>query len=309
LDDYKKAYLLSACIISVLYVNNPHEEFIAHYREKTISYEMLFNDSKFRLNAINYSNDISEGETLLDYLYQSRESATKKTLHTGYMAFAGCFSFNYDSLTQFRLYGRKDGMEGTGLSLVFRKSFFSGKPKMPTEQSLIVDNIFKKKEGKHALFRCIYIDPETERVDTVGQKDRYLFYRERNEGKFKEHNENINEIINIVNKKMGELKRLTKDLEQEVIGQLLINLRYLTKHIAFKDEQECRIVEIHSLKDEKIKISDNFEQMYVEYEPNVTNHIEKIYFGPKASGMKLFQDILTHKKLMISCEQSKNPLE
>jgi len=46
----------------------------------------------------------------------------------------------------------------------------------------------------------------------------------------------------------------------------------------------------------------------VEYDPKVSNHLEKIIFGPKADGMELFQDILTRDGLSIHCEKSKNPL-
>ena len=48
--------------------------------------------------------------------------------------------------------------------------------------------------------------------------------------------------------------------------------------------------------------------MYIEYAPNVSEHIEKIYFGPKATGIELFQDYSAHKKLIISVIKSENPL-
>jgi hypothetical protein len=130
------------------------------------------------------------------------------------------------------------------------------------------------------------------------------------EKKTKNYREYIDDIIENVRREMEELKELVKDLEPAIVGQLLINLRYLTKHIAFKEEQECRIVKIYRLNDKKGKIntSDDFKQMYIEYEPKVSSHIEKIIFGPKAAGMELFQGIMTHKRLTILCEKSQNPL-
>jgi hypothetical protein len=321
LDKYKKAYILSIFIISQLHVNNENEEFVAHYREKTISQKLLFEeseDSKFRLNAVNYSNDPTEGKILFDYLFKEEKRPANELLNREYGAFAGCFIFNYDSLNQFRLYGKEDGKEGTGLSLVFRNSFFSKKAKMAMKQSNIEDGKTDREEEKHALFRCIYIDPETQRVETVGYKEAYLFYREKNEDetdkdigeKTKSYRKYIIDIIKNVRKEMRNLKELVQDLDPVIVGQLLINLRYLTKHIAFKEEQECRIVKIYHLNDEKIKIktSDNFKQIFVEYKPRVSSYIEKIVFGPKATGMELFQDILTHKRLNILCVRSKNPL-
>jgi hypothetical protein len=297
---------------------------VAHYREKTISQKLLFEeeeseDSKFRLNAINYSNDPTEGKILFDYLFKEEKRPANESLNREYGAFAGCFIFNYDSLNQFRLYGKEDGREeGTGLSLVFRNNFFSKEAKMAIKQQKIEDGNTDKEEEKHALFRCIYIDPETQRVETVGHKEEYLFYRGKNKGKKNEdidkkitdYRKYIKGITESVRKEMENLKELVQGLNPVIVGQLLINLRYLTKHIAFKEEQECRIVKIYHLNDEKIEIktSDDFKQIYVEYKPRVSSYVEKIVFGPKATGMELFQDILTHKRLNILCVRSKNPL-
>ena len=318
LNKYKKVYILSILIISQLHVNKENEEFVATYREETISQKMLFEDSKFWLTAINYSNDLKEGKTLFDYLFEKDKRPTDESLNRDYSAFAGCFTYNYDSLNQFRLYGKEDGREGTGLSLVFRDSFFSEEAKMAMKQQKTEDSNTNKEEEKHALFRCIYIDPETRRVETVGHKDDYLFYREKKEGetgkdikkKIISYRKDIDEIIVNVTEKMEELKELVRDLEPAIVGQLLLNLRYLTKHIGFKEEQECRILKIYHLNDKKIEIktSDNFKQMYVEYRPKVLNHIEKIIFGPKADGMELFRDILTRNGLSIIYKKSENPL-
>ena len=325
LNEYKKVYILSILIISQLHINNDNEKLMAYYTKKLLAQKMLFkkkdkNDkeeepSKFRLNAINYSNDPTEGKTLLKYLFEEKYFERENT-NTEYGAFAGCFTFNHDSLNQFRLYGKEDDKEGTGVSLVFRDNFFSEEAKMAMKQ-LGADGILtgkekEDKEEKHALFRCIYIDPTTKRIETVGHKEEYLFHRENNNNpkEIEDYNKDINDIINNVRKNMSKLKELIKELDKDIIAQLLINLRYLTKDIAFKEEQECRIVKIYRLNDEKAKIqtSDDFKQMYVEYEPKVSNHIETIYFGPKATGMELFQDMLKHNGLNISCKKSKNPL-
>jgi hypothetical protein len=323
LDKYKEAYILSVIIISQLHVNNYNEKLVSHYGKKATSQKLLFSNSKFRLNAINYSNDPSEGKTLLDYLFYENEKVSKETLDIEYIAFVGCFTFNYDSLNQFRLYGKEENKEGTGLSLLFGKNFFSEEIKMATKK---IESKHKKyllqKEEKYTLFRCIYLDPVTKRVETVGQKDEYLFYREnyknvinknkkyKKQGKYKEYEKYINDIINSVREQMEKLKKIIQDLDIVIIGQLLINLRYLTKHIAFKEEQECRIVKIHSLKDKKVEIEpdDDFTRMYIEYKPIVSKYIKGIYFGPHATGMELFNEFLSRKAIKIFYEKSKNPL-
>ena len=356
LDKYKKAYISSIFIINQLHVRleKENERSVAHYRQRTISQEMLFKGSKFRLSAINYSNDPTEGGILFDYLFGKGSCSKKETLITGYGAFAGCFTFSYDSLNQFRLYGKENDNEGVGLSLVFQNSFFSGKAKLAmspnddvlTKEQILSRSISEEKEvgilrknrnieerlesinhsnkevrlmkeqvntkpkddfEKLALFRCIYIDPDERRVVTVGQKEEYLFYREKNEGAVTDYSKYVSDLTKSLRTAMEELKALVNDLERTTVGQLLINLRYLIKHVAFKEEQECRIIKICSLKDKGIEVED-CKRMYVKYEPNVSDHVKEIYFGPKAAGMELFQDILTNKGLNISCERSRNPL-
>jgi len=338
-DKYKKIYIRSISIISLLHINNENEKLVATYHEKTISQKMLLKDTKFRLNAINYSNDPTEGKILFDYLFDKEKRPINESLNREYGEFAGCFIFNPDSLNQFRLYGKEDGKEGTGLSLVFKNSFFNEKAEMPAKQpvdketdichegekAIIMqqqlnegsDNI-KKKEIKHALFRCIYVDPETRLVENIGNRENHLFYRDEKKSekyndikeKIKKYREYINETFISVRNEMTDLQELVKDLDSEVVGQLLLNLRYLIKHIAFKEEQECRIVKIYRLKNNtKIISSDDFKQMYIEYDPKVSDHVEKVIFGPKADGMELFRDMLTHKGILtILCEKSQNPL-
>jgi len=320
-DKYKEIYILSIFIISQLRINNEYEKSVAHYTTETTARELLFNKSKFRLNAINNSNDPREGKTLLDYLFPSKDISSNDT---EYKAFAGCFTFNHDSLNQFRLYGKDSYQEGTGLSLIFREDFFSKRSKMATEKDneTGADRLSKilgleDESKKYTLFRCIYIDPKEQRVETLGQKERYIFYREMEKEtakeEYKKYKEYIDDVINTVDEKMCELKDLIQrsNLDQNVIELLLINLRYLIKHLAFKEEQECRIVKICNTNEEN--------RMYIEYETEIfysikgksddLSHINKIYFGPKATNMESFQDSLKIKlNCKIECEKSENLL-
>jgi len=324
LDEYKKIYILSNFIISRLYISNQnekyekYEKFVAHYREKEVSQRLLFEkDFKFRLNTIDYSNDKKEGKNLLEFLYREKCPSDEKLSKEEYEAFGSCFTFDYDSLNQFRLYGKEEGREGTGLSLVFRDSFFNKEAKMdfesPKKDSLKMEMDDSINEDKSALFRCIYIDPDPEvkqSIVSVGQKEKISFHKEKLGDKFEFYSNEIEKIIECVREKMNELKEQAKTLDPDVVGQLLIKLRYLVKHISFKDEQECRIVKIRRLKtkhnDDEIK--NDSKRLYIEYQPKVSNHLERIIFGPKATGFESFKNMLKNKKLEITCERSKNTL-
>jgi hypothetical protein len=321
-DKYKKIYILSILIISRLYVNDENEKLIAYYTNKTVLQKILLENSKFQLNDIDYSNDPNEGKTLLRYLFEEKYTAVRKILNNGYGAFASCFTFNYDSLNQFRLYGKEEGKEGTGVSFIFDDTFFSKEAKMAIRQSSSENSESPKKDDdKYTLFRCIYIDPIRQLVETVGHKEAYLFYRENEEKsdkekesykdieeKIKNYHEEVTNITNNVKDKMKRLKKLVEDKELDtiIVGKLLINLRYLTKHIAFKEEQECRIIKIHRLND-KVDI-DESRRIHIKYKPEFSKHIKKIYFGPKATEIELFQDILTNKNIDVACEKSESSL-
>jgi len=311
LDAYKEVYIRSIFIISLLYVEFDKEEFVAQYRKKNTSQKLLFEkNSKFKLTAVNYSNDPSEGKTLLDFLYGRGNYSIDEELNSKYEAFTGSFSFDYDGLNQFRLYGKEDGIEGTGLSLVFRDNFFSQEAKGDFESTKKDSFDDSTNDGKSPLFRCIYIDPNPGKPEqpilTVGQKEEHLFYREEIGDKFEPYNNEMKETVECIRKKMKELKDLVQNLDHDVVGQLLIMMRYLVKHISFKDEQECRIVKIRGLYDSEIE--NDFSRLYIKYQPKVSDHIDKIIFGPKAKDFELFKSMLKNKKLEIECEKSKNDL-
>lgn len=137
------------------------------------------------------------------------------------------------------------------------------------------------------------------------KKDIYIGHKEEGSDDYKS-------IFDMVNEKIEELKdKIQKGLEKykldsKIISELLINLRYLIKHAAFKEERECRIIQIKQLGDKNIKISDGY--MYIEY-MEIQKHIEKIWLAPKATGFELYKDMLKHKHqdLNIECEQSQSP--
>ena len=335
------------------------ESQVAHYSRASTAFSLLDNKepSKFRLSTIRGVNDPTEGLVLGKYWAQQGIS---ETIHTNDTAtFISCFTFNHDSLNQFRLYGKEDGREATGVSLVFNKKFFSDQsdalefiaapstdPSSKSEQ--IKSNETRKTEsdnkkpliGKSTLYRCIYLDPETG-YWTLAQRDKSTFYREHNENedtdakeKWKDYYELISEIEGCVethlfneenneeedvkthllnkenndnnsagneNNKIKSISQILnsifteennlynkydKDEKQKILKAIrfiLLPLQYLVKHIAFQEEQECRIMYITQFRDEKIHSNREEQKMYVEYEEPVLSRIDKIWLSPGAA--------------------------
>jgi len=50
------------------------------------------------------------------------------------------------------------------------------------------------------------------------------------------------------------------------------------------------------------------ESYYFEIFEKQLDYVERIYFGPKATGMELFRDFLTNKGLKICCEKVKESI-
>ena len=121
--------------------------------------------------------------------------------------------------------------------------------------------------------------------------EKHLFNKENNDGNSVSNENNkiksISQLINLIfTDKNHPYNKCDKDKKQnifEVIRFILLPLQYLVKHIAFQEEQECRIMYITHLHDEKIHHDWEKQWMYVEYEACVRDHIDKIYLSPGAA--------------------------
>ncbi|MBK3392344.1 hypothetical protein IQ457_00040 [Psychrobacter sp. M9-54-1] len=317
------------------------ERKLAHYTGTYTTEKLLHMDeeqtkpSAFRLNTINNVNDPSEGQLLLNYLKGVKETSFyapdfDEKLH----AFVSCFTFNHDSLNQFRLYGKQDNKEASGISLVFNQNFFQEHnpaiglsyvafkgdlQKTDTasiKQGAIEvpeDKAFEKSfEGikEQPVMRCVYIDPTSDYIH-LAQRNRLTFFREFGhnilEGgstteaefewnKYKEYIEiktdefkkafvELKKIYGNAIEERGNLKGMGKEDMEEIdslLEMIILPLKYLIKHSAFQEEQECRMVYITSLDDPKVKM-DFGKFLYVEYEPEVKAHLDKIYIAPAAT--------------------------
>ena len=276
------------------------EKNIAHYTRPLIGFSLLNpteekSSSKFRLSTIKGVNDPTEGAILKDFLNYGKK--TEDDLIT----FISCFTFNHDSLNQFRLYGKEKGQEASGISLVFeRDKFFNQEvsafntlshQNVSFKDEAFLDN--KKIDGKQEesnksnpllvstlpLYRCIYLESYSDDKPfylQLAQREELTFYREDEKSKpstrWKKYKKQIEQIEKNVKDKLTEIKEEISKLSldekiREILEKILLPLRYLVKHSAFKEEQECRIIYIANICDDKIQMNPEQGQMYVEYEP------------------------------------------
>jgi len=306
------------------------ESKVAHYTRPSTAQAVINTDSPspFRLSTIKGVNDPTEGLALYRYIgkYCNLLSAlTIEPADASLAVFISCFTFNHDSLNQFRLYGKEDGREASGVSLVFKDSFFSSENPfgmLSTHSNALIQNLSNENptiksdpqtESAHTethflpklpLFRCIYLDPQSGYL-ALAHRDKATFYAESWHGnktadhktvcttaneEWEVYQDKISTLTEEVKTALSELVEMIKDAAEgaennvlEALAFILQPLRYLVKHAAFQEEQECRMLYICDLiNDNRIRADWNNRQMYIEYEPLVRDSLDKIYLSPGA---------------------------
>jgi len=294
LDTYKKIYIKSILIISLLYINFRSEEVVAHYTtEKTA--QSLVNNSPMRLSLITASNDSKEGQSLLDYFSNGKELPEEQTkiIEPQFEAFATSFTFNPAHHYQFCHYGKSSGgIEEGGVSLVVKSSYFntinpddsnfytSILDRRKKESGLFLDQPYQNKADdtpKLPLFRCIYINPKEGLVSSLGQKEESSF-NGNEETQFADYQPRINRILEEVRYQLEAIKQDIINMDFKIISQLLLALRYLTKDENFQPEQECRIIEVKL--SSKARYCNIAHKKYFGY-LLIREYLEKIILGSK----------------------------
>ena len=331
---------------------------VAHYTRPSTAGKLIAGDSAkaspLRLSTVKNTNDPTEGKILYGYLHKSCGllsgvlDAEQESDSQALAAFISCFTFNHDSLNQFRLYGKEGGLEASGVSLVFGKRFFSAADPFaimtaaPEREAFTTNNTMEdrspaqpdkttqKKLDKLPLYRCIYLEPQSGYV-SIAHRDKVTFYAEAWYGKktaahqdickeaerrWKEYQTEIDRLTEKVKEDLSTLsekiKAVAKDAENNVLQTLafiLQPLRYLVKHAAFQEEQECRMLYIGNLlEEERIYTDWDGKQMYLEYAAPVRESLDKIYLSPGAEPYAdFFKRELPHLAKQGGIRRSKNP--
>ena len=299
---------------------------IAHYTRPDIAMKLLKQEkdennniktNPFQMGSIAYVNDPKEGKVIFDYFNELDElknnHITLKPIST-LATFVGCFTFNHDKLNHFRLYGKEQGKEATGVSIVLNILSFDYNHDKTVNQN--------KEDKKLPLYRCIYLNPKGKLNGKpyiqVACRDKVTFYREENrkEEDYKSYQtyiqniqENVNEQFEKITKQIqGIFIDISNEKEKliETVSFILLPLSYMVKHSAYEEEQECRIFKFLSFDNPNNEIKTNIDnkRMYVEYLP-IDNYVKKIYLSPYAEQYADMFRVLTNNKVEV--RSSDNP--
>ncbi|MBQ9259605.1 MAG: hypothetical protein IJ187_07125 [Neisseriaceae bacterium] len=318
-----------------------YENNVAHYARPIIIMDILKRNKKgiskrktLQMGSVAQVNDPSEGKVIFDYLNGLEEFKNNNIIFepiSELATFVGCFTFNHDKLNHFRLYGKEQGKEATGVSVVFNYQFFNVREhtnNMGTEDEKSTGNIWKKQEtnNKLTLYRCIYLNPKGELDNKpyiqVACRDKVTFYREkyRTHEHWEEYKEDIDDIQENITYKFEDIKKSIKSLFEikdinaeekkqliKTVSFILTPLSYMVKHSAYEEEQECRVFKSLPFDDKKIKIENknDRQRMYFKYEIPVIDYLEKMYLSPGAKQYADMFRVLTNNKVEV--RSSDNP--
>lgn len=219
----------------------------------------------------------------------------------------------------FRLYGKNENKEATGVCLVLDKKYFNDKYfSTPFQESSILtyDNNSNENEEKQIdslkrnLFWILYYNEKENKLVFNPKYSKYeniiinLDNIEELKNKYKDKKDKI-----ILNNKKGiieyifsniyyytkELDKKIKDreLKNEIFSNLFENIKYIIKDEAFFEEKELRMLITTDYKNKNIK--EDEKRLYINYiklfDEN-SNYINEIILGSKIEDKELIADYI-----------------
>lgn len=289
----------------LLYLLNADLEQVGHYTSTTV-FEMLLQEQEqslgqtnpLRLCSVAAANDPTEGTVFLSLL--KKDCVPSSRIHSNLTVLQTSFSSAIDSLNQFRLYGKKDGEEGTGLCLVFNRSFFAklGEASMivlsrNNEQSSMEESTIGH---KLPLYWVLYYDCKSGHVYYTPACTGHSLDKEFKITKaFQKESERkkLEDIGRSLTKIRNNFQTISKKYQRTAL-EMLIYLRHLVKDAAFKDEKELRILSLHPYNDSSLKLLPGKKCLSVNYIPVIHDkeaYLKEVIAGPKLRNFTNLVDV------------------
>ena len=217
------------------------ERSVAHYTKPGVLFNLLKNEpSDFRLNVVDFMNDPTENQLLSNWL------GIKSDSNNDIKSFLASFSFNHNSLNQFRLYGNENNIVGSSVSIVFNQQFFGSDVNRSINDDSInslnqnftskltanTDMLNKAKNDTKivkdndttplhplSLFRCVYFDPETNYI-SIAKRNLYSFYLEHKSCEPEVINSKWQKYLDLLDEenKISEIRELLEQIRNEIIN-------------------------------------------------------------------------------------------
>lgn len=287
----------------MLYLLRSDLEEVAHYTSSDV-FEILLSAGKEQLNPLKLcslaaANDPTEGVVFAEFLQPECVSSLRTVSRLAALQIS--FSANIDSLNQFRLYGKKNGEEGTGVCLVFNKDFFA----KSHEASLMVA---KSKDvtseettcAKLPLYWVLYYDRHTRRFYHTPACVGICLNQQMDIQKLTE-SDTIQNKLEKIGQSLRRIQQLFHEIQtpeiQEIALEMLIYLRHLIKDAAFMDEKELRILSLHPYDYNKLSVLEGKNCLARDYLPIIDEqcYLSEVITGPKVKNFNNLVDVSKFK--------------
>ena len=302
---------------------------IAHYTSLEILLKLIKENNKIRITNISNANDPKEGK-ILENIFNKNKLDIKIKNDENLVTLQTSFSRNKDALTMFRLYGKNENKEATGICLVLDKKYFNDnylssvievnldnknqEEKKGNENYQTAKEIIQNRLERKNLYWVIYYNEEKNQLVFNPTKSKYSSVI-IDLNTVKNNKKNINKIGDLINcifhniiNSAKEIDKIEdKNLKSEIFSNLFENIRYIIKHEAFFEEQELRMLITTDYKNEKIK-EDN-ERLYINYGELFNeneNFIKEIILGGKIENKELKTDYI--KKIIYNKHKENNKM-
>lgn len=332
-DVLKKLYFYEQVLLYLLHSNyiklNPLVQSISHYTSiKTLSFLLDDkNPSPLRLSTLNSANDLKEGKILLDILSKDiKDIKIIQKIHEKispkFCALQTSFTLMKDALTMFRLYGKSENNEGTGVNLIFKDIFFNDKIKMPINKFKTIFEQNKDKDissdepskpsieekddfEKKSLYFVLYYDKsknvlifnpfdiyKSSIIDLNKKRIKWTVINQENKSLLEDKRKQERYLKNIafVFLKLKRVFAKVPIYDVETAKTVLLNINYLVKDASFVDEKELRMITIDGLNSDNLEHDTNAFGLYKNYMTvqgnfryDKRNYLDKIILGPKVS--------------------------
>ncbi|WP_085168743.1 tetratricopeptide repeat protein, partial [Brachyspira hyodysenteriae] len=230
-----------------------------------------------RINNISTANDPKEGN-ILESIFNRNDINIKIGSDEKIVTLQTSYSRNRDSLTMFRLYGKKENKEATGICLVLDNEYFTNSYTSPfSYYDFNVSNEDKEKTkkeeyttNKRNLYWVLYYDEKLNKLVFNKEDLKYssniidLNEIKKYRKKLKE-DDTLEDKIKYAFSKIFEYTRKIKEkkINPKLYNYLFENIKYIIKHEAFFEEQELRMLVTSDYKSKEIKADKINNKLYI----------------------------------------------
>lgn len=249
------------------------DESLTHYTSLSVSNELIFHDSPFRISEGSFLNDTSEGREFFNFLNIDTYNKSNKNLAEVFSKkpFIGSFVSNnkYDDLTLWRMYGKEQKEEAGGCAITIDIKVF-------------LDNVNQD----------FFLDDDSNGATSQIEELKFyrVVYKRSDDDSFlipnssQEEQDELNELLIDLKGKVAKFKARKRKNNCDMINliDLLNSIAYLFKSDEYQYENEVRLVLNGNGFEKTIEPDFLRPKVFIKLVP-LKKSIKRVTLGPKVN--------------------------